>query len=335
MNTSFYLLRSQPLNTSLKIKITRSEKLKKNNQKMKPNFIVDFSPTEVTAPGPFGQVSSLLLSPGIKNSGWVFSSGCGDQKLIVPIGVNTVCCNARSRNLSVVNGKGENLRVLEHILPLKFLGLTDLEIKLESHVSGLGSLFGGIAKGWPPYIMPTTLWEFLTRLPLTQGDALKWQTIKKVCQWSYPNKRDGKEAFTKIEPSTSPTLTADIRISYPGLGTGRRFYDLSQLAQGDLLRIMSVGPQGWYRPIWFFKNVARLLRLPAYKCVEWPNMSSEEGRRETISRFLDHRFFDLLGAIALLAEGDCLPAVHVTSVCSGHFADLQVVKMAELGAIVS
>lgn len=270
-----------------------------------------------------GRKSLINFEAGDEDTGWTWSP---DGQTSQPINPEAIVCDTRNRNLCAHNGR-HRLQIMEHVLPLLFLGLDDMHLKAP--------------KQWPPYFMPATFWKHLEGNLQDTGEKMKWATVEKATGYRYPELRNGLNAFTRIRPHQKPTVIADIEVSYRGLGTRSKTYDLAAIPQDELLRILAVGPQGWYRPIGVMEPVLRLLRWPHIDTVVWPrfkkemNLTADGVRARTLDRFLDHRFLDLLGALALLAKDHYLPAVHVTSVCSGHEADLHAIKEATLGEIVS
>lgn len=273
---------------------------------------------EISGADVLGRPSLVTLGPCPNDQhGWSWST---DGEGFWPVTVLSTQCNSSLRHLYLYrNGKKAN--ILEHLLPLAFLGLRDIHMIAP--------------KPWLPYLMPGEVWKILEPHLQFEDERIRWKTVENTVRHGYKKKRDGHEAFTEIRPHSKPTLVVDITISYPGLGERKRVYDLSRTSNDELVRIMSVGPQGWYWPIGILELLLRWRKWPHINKVVWPRFGSVELREQTLDKFLDHRFLDILGALALLGRGQFLPAVHVESVCSGHEADLFAVKMAKDGPVIS
>jgi hypothetical protein len=275
------------------------------------------TPTTVTGPNVLGFRSSITFREGPGNGPWNWSRS-GKRNTFQNLNTDTVSCST-PRNLAAAQGD-HKIQILEHILPLRFLGLQSVSLVAPNR--------------WPPYFMPATFWKQLVGNTVDTGVPVKWNPVSGTTDQYYPDRRNGHIAFTKIEPHDKPTVIAHITISYKGLGEKSKTYDLSNISRDELLRIMSTGPQGWYEPIGLVERAVRLIRWPHANTIVWPRLKSEEERQATLDKFLDHRFLDLLGALALLGTGRHLPAARVTSVCSGHEADTGALKHAELRDLV-
>lgn len=267
----------------------------------------------------FGRRSEITLG-GRKSPGWSWSPRVHPTSQF-EIGVGNTICDKKLRNLRLTHfSPGKYLRVAEHILALRWLGLEGMNIVAPNE--------------WPPYLMPGEMWKYISSSAHDTGKQIKWQTSRESVRFDYPEKRGGMDAFVIAEPNGHPTFVANITISYNGLGTMSRTYDLSKIPQEEILRIMSVGPQGWY----WFRHIRWLMRQmgwPHSNRIVWPKFGTEAERQETLERFCEHRFVDLLGTFALLGHV-CkekefrLPALRVTSQCAGHDGDLQVAKEVRL-----
>ncbi len=267
---------------------------------------------------PDGGMSSLIFTPVSSRNGSshgpIIWKPSGSGILPEAMRPSAAAYNEYWRNINLRHSSGRKIHVIEH-LPFAILGLSDVCIETTSHL--------------PPYVMPGFVWEQLRPQLIETDERCRWKTPKSPVIWTYPELRNGREAFTKLEPSSKPTLTLDISISYKGIGEARGIFDIRKLGSDGLAEIMKVGPQGVY-PIWK-KLLAHLVTWPHLDTIVWPDVSSPEAAGRTLELFIAHRLTDVLGALMLLCHDGRLPAGHLTSVCSGHLADLMVVQEADKG----
>ncbi len=215
--------------------------------------------------------------------------------------------SCRRQWLEVSRGGMTHAMTLEHLLPLKFAGLLSSLIITDKSL---------------PYNARADL--FLTKMlenSIEVEEEMPLVTVREARQWTYPTKRGGQRSFTRIEPRNDGKLVLDISIDYPGLGGTKGIYEFPNLEL--LKRIAQVGSQGWPWSRYYISKFGQLCGIWVHhEELEWPHRFSRE---EALQRFLDHRCLDLLGALALLLDKSWLSAT-VTSVCSGHLADLEVCR---------
>ncbi len=219
----------------------------------------------------------------------------------------TVSC--RGQWLEVNDGSVTYAMTLEHLLPLKFAGLSGVVITAQKSL---------------PYNARAE--PFLSKMlenSIETEEVLPILTVARTHQWIYPAKRGGHMSYTKIEPRQDGKLVLDITIDYPGLGGTQQIYEFPDL---DLLkRIAQIGSQGFPWSRYYFSKFGQVFGFwTHHEELEWPHRFPRE---EALQRFVDHRCLDLLGALALLTDEAWLSAT-VTSVCSGHYADLEVCRQA-------
>ena len=229
------------------------------------------------------------------------------------INANTVT-TAFFQNLAVV-AQGETwAHVIEHLLPLRALGLLGATIE-SSHCL--------------PYTGSTE--EMIERV-LEASDIVEQhvpiQTVRESYIYTYPKPRGERTAFTSITPRNDGRLIISIIIKYPGLGSIQKLYNFPD--DELIATIGKVKAQGWPRARYWPSKMGSILGIwQHHNNAVWPQRSSNE---EVIEQFAHHRCLDLLGTIGLLMNGGFLSA-NVTSVCSGHVADLQVCRQAMKGLV--
>lgn len=232
---------------------------------------------------------------------------------VTPITPGNVVCD-RLWNLAVSVPGETRLHTLEHLIFLRHLGLFGATI-----YTGRSAPYDGTGEFFSGPILPRCE---------SRVEAVPVFTVWRTCGWTYPAKTwprrpAGYDGGTFIEPRDDGQLILDITVDYLGLGKFQRRYVFpnDQL----VLALARTHSQGWPRWTYWPSRLAGHFRWWRHHCHAcWPQ---EHEPRECLKRFCDHRAFDLLGALALLLDGRWLSA-NVTSICSGHKADLQAVRLA-------
>jgi UDP-3-O-acyl-N-acetylglucosamine deacetylase len=245
----------------------------------------------------FGRPAYIKFIPA-QLAGWMFRDN-GKGVPILPENVEY------GRN-NLVLAKGCKLHILEHLMVLKYLGLTNVCIESSS---------------WPPYFGRTQeIWEAIESSCVPSGDDVQWCTTTENVAFYYPKKRAGKHAYTEIRDHDEKKLEVKIIVDYPGLGCG----EINFCFPGNSLKYMfEARNQGWPSSRYYVSRFLSLLGWPHHNTAVWPQETP--GKEDLIRKFIIHRAADLLGALALLG-GDNLFAGRIVSVCSGHQADLEVIK---------
>lgn len=201
-----------------------------------------------------------------------------------------------------------SLAVWEHIAAMMYSGLTGVIVEGSPH---------------PPYHgRVSELWDALCPNIIDTGDEVAWCRPVQRTEWRYPEQRAG---FTRIEPHADPqnhSLDITIKIDYPGIGAVTK--DFSFPAAWPVLQeAFRVHAQGYSRRKWWAACFLSMFGWPHINSICWPH---EQSKEETTDLFLRHRLVDLLGGVSL-ASHDRLIAGRITSVCSGHLADLEVLRL--------
>lgn len=272
---------------------------------MKRKILRLTEPVTITGDPVFGRYkASVTLGPAQRNRphSWILLDPSG------PVSIepkNMVSCVLQ--NMAVRVGKKTTAHVFEHLLPLKAAGLLGVMVRHSTH-----SL---------PYFGNTT--PFLQAiLPLCEEveGEVPVRTVDRPYIWHYPEKRNGRSAFTSITPRHDGKLNLSITISYAGLGTHRMDFSFSG-ERREVEGIFRAKSQGY--PLKRYTTSRTLSKLGLWKHhdhVCWPqNLDTAEA----LDLFTKHRALDLLGALGTLMDGHWLSA-DVTSVCSGHDADMHV-----------
>ena len=229
----------------------------------------------------------------------------------VPINVYNVVC-AKAQNLAVRTMLGDHAHVLEHLLPLKFLGLRCVQFKSTHSLPYFGRGF-----------------EFVSAVhssnPKISSVSMPVETVKHECLWSYPAERVGREAYTLIRPRSDGKIVLRVTVDYEGLGALTKEYIFPD--DEEVVRLSRVRAQGWPMHRYHLSGWANAVGLwRHHDKVEWPQKYTPSAM--VLEKFADHRAYDLLGALALLADGRVFSA-DVESVCSGHRADIEAVRLAD------
>jgi hypothetical protein len=239
---------------------------------------------------------------------------------LIPITAENVVASTRFHNLAIRNPGNPNghvAHVLEHLLPLKAAGLLGATIRCSHCLPYSGS-------------MQPVLNRVLEASDLFD-EAVPVRTVGKKYRWEYPQPRGAENGvgFTEIEPSTDGQLVLDLTIHYPGQPKTQKIYPFPDL--DTMQRISGACAQGWPPKLYGLSKVAGYLGLWAHhNHVSWMQDHGIPVRQN----WLRHRCLDVLGAVSLLADGFWFAGI-VTSVCSGHVADLMVCKEIEREGLVA
>lgn len=201
------------------------------------------------------------------------------------------------------------LEVFEHIGSLRWFGLCDLVIESTS---------------WPPFHgRPLELWEAIKNsCEKDTSRDIPWYTLKEPVRWTYPKCRAGLTAFTEISPSTEKRLKIRVIGKYLGLPPYQLTYVFPDPALEEILAVHS---QGLPSMLYHLLKIPSLFGWPHHDKFVWQQNHAEE---EIWGKFVQHRVADLLGILTFLCR-DGLLSADVTSVCSGHKADINVVMTAD------
>lgn len=269
----------------------------------------------ITGKDVFGRPAHLMFRPQTAHADWQWDN----IKKVSQIDMDCVRVSKWGRHIYLETptikhyDHGTNqprLRIIEHLLPLRYMGIVGICIS---------------GSEWSPYLMPGQILEKLRPELYETSEEQHWFTLADSCRWQYTKLRAGKTAYTDLQPLDVPDVQASITIDYKGLGEIQKHFSLQALLRNDseFQRILSVGPQGAYP---FVRRIRKLPLIRNWEFVRrvcWPDYSSAEARQLTLEKFAEHRFVDLLGALALSCTLGQSFAVKVDSVCSGHFADVQ------------
>lgn len=243
----------------------------------------------------------------INNWYWRFDGGRGNVSL--PITPDIVsCCKRRTRLFNFCPRR--NLEIWEHLGVLRWFGLCGLIIS---------------SSPWPPYFgRPLEFWLAIKQeCQEDNSGEIRWHTLKQTVGGRY----NDENRFTIIKP-LSPNeqkLKVTIIIDYPGIGP----YEMNfSLPNNQLLEeICSSYSPGWPPPLYYLSKASSFFGWPHHNHTFWPG---GHYREEALKNFAYHRAADLLGALSLLCHGKSLLAAQVISWCSGHLADLEAVKKAQV-----
>jgi hypothetical protein len=266
-------------------------------------------PVGLYGPGYFGHLGKrgkIAFMPADNFGEWTWQI---DRKRFLQINPRIV--DTSTRRLRLIDSEGgsdKKFEVYEHTGALRF--------------TGLGNVLVSSSK-WPPCFGRTIeQWQALKPACRETSRDLSWYTPKRSFSWVYPRKRNGSVGFTEIHPSAEPKLSLEITCTYPGVGELVQDFTFPNLKL--LEEIFAVHTQGWPRKLYWPARVGALLGIPLYRTSNWPQ---EHASEDLIRLYIYHRALDLLGALSLLCL-DGMFAGRVVSHCSGHEADLHVVKAA-------
>lgn len=263
--------------------------------------------SKVTIEGPnlWGFKSKFIFCPLPPDYGWMWRS---NRSFLVSINPGIVDTKARRTRLYF---EGKKLQIFEHIGTLRWFRLCGVSITSSS---------------WPPYYgRSLEFWQAIK--PFCEEDTSKeinWYTLRKSVRWTYPKLRNNQTAFTEIRPNTKKELKIEIMCSYPGLGVWTNYFSFPNNER--LEELCAVYSQGWPPYLYYLLKIPSFFGWPHHKIATWVQ---EHGKGLIIlEQFINHRAADLLGSLSLLCR-DGLLSANVTSVCSGHKADIMAIFQAD------
>lgn len=241
----------------------------------------------------FGKESSITMVPH-EGSDWWWNGVKITSEILVPI--------KRGVSLSI---ERKSLQEFEHYGVLRYFGLQGVLI---------------IGSGWPPHFgRALDVWAVIQPMCEVVNEPLSYVTVKDYVHWNYETEI---HRYTSIQPINEPLLVVKLYIEYVGIGALSRTYTFPN----DVLlgNVLTAYTQGWPRWLRYGAIVLDKCGWPHYKTVQWA-----EGKEEYIlDQFALHRLQDLLGVLSVLCRGGMFTGI-VTSHCSGHLADINVVKAAK------
>lgn len=252
-----------------------------------------------------GLKGKLTFYPLDSKNGWMWRS---KESFLISINPAIVDNKVRRTRLYF---QGRKLQIYEHIGVLRWFGLCGVSI--ESTL-------------WPPYYgRAFEFWQAIK--PLCEVDTSKdinWYTVREPVKWTYPKPRNNQTAFTEIRPNAKKELKMKITCNYPGMGAWTSYFSFPNNEKLEEL-CLAYG-QGWPPYLYHFSKIASKCGWPHHKASTWVQ---EHGKGLiTLEQFINHRAADLLGALSLLCR-DGLLSASVTSICSGHEADINAIIRAD------
>ena len=244
----------------------------------------------------WGRRAKITFSPTTKE-GWYWNTG----NHIVPID-HRIAHGATGR--IELRYKKAVLPIYEHIGPLRFEGIDNVEITLHSPWP---PYFGGMCGYYPGFLLEGMLEATNCALP-----------------WIQPRQEYLHNSYNKLNASTeikkSAVFSLLVYSKWPGLPEYYEEIQFSKLAPDDRWKFWNAKPQGTV----FRKKVATIIGWPNMGYVSWKN---EAHPKEVSYRWWCHRVQDILGCLSL-AHHRALPLLRYESFCAGHNQDLIVLKNA-------
>ena len=257
-------------------------------------------PVVVSGKDVFGRRAYLVFEP-TEEGGWWWRPNQSNLSKIIEVRWENAGHMVLPGLLYLKHGEVQ-MNIIEHILPMRFLGLD-------------GVIFQG--SRWPPY--HGRVLEVLERLMEQVEETEKemsWIEPAQSVKWSYSN---GRQGFVEIVPHkhlSKPCLSVEVTVDYAGIGKETvcaNFPDDLSMVEG----IFSARAQGWPSWRYYLCLVASAFGWPHFRAITWPQRLSAN---EAINLFAWHRVADLLGGFSLTSPFD-LPSARVVSYCAGHEAD--------------
>ena len=257
------------------------------------------SPVTVTGRNFFGFESSLTFST-TTDLGWYWRPY--EEEPVLPI--NSKLLEYSFRRLRLRHGH-HALETIEHILPLRWTGLTGVVVS--------GDRF-------PPFYGRTKeLWDALRPHCVASREPTEWCTIEDTKRHRYDTAGKAQfERVTEVHPwrygESTRLLDIEAYVDYKGVG---KHAEICMFPDDVLLEeIFGTHSQG-YPPWWYL--LARFTHLRDR--VTWPQKCGEE----TARLFALHRTLDILGAFAAV-DHKRLPVGKIRSHCGGHAGDYHLIK---------
>ncbi|MES2087691.1 MAG: hypothetical protein V4467_01715 [Patescibacteria group bacterium] len=257
-------------------------------------------PVTITGLDCFGRKAWLTLSP-TDEPGWHWKPYLG-HNLLLPIDWRIAKYSKLFRFL-YLHHEGLKLRIIEHVLPLRFTGLDGVIVT---------------GSGWPPYHGRCwDLWDVVKPKTLEIDENVSWITPTRKYEWGY-SVSGRSVTLCPIRFESMPNLQVRVEINYPGLGEKNAHLvfpgDLEVLEEIFRARAQGWPPKRRYAFCW----LASLFGSPMINTVCWPQKYS---KAQALQKFLFHRVQDILGGTAL-SHHSALMAGTIMSCRGGHEADL-------------
>lgn len=249
----------------------------------------------------FGQQATITFKP-VNEHGlfWKVNGNC--------LPVDMTIAHRLSKMLRLRKDLMSSLEIFEHIGPLVFSGVDGVVVKS--------------SRRFPPFRPVGSFWQAIKPNCKPNGQRLDRLFVSRKVNWTYPDKRNGLDAFTEIRPGAGD-LVLEIRCNYRGLGDHTEQLVISE--PKTLERIYNAKTQGWPASKYWCSWIAQSLGWPNHNWVVWPQLQSA---KETLELFILHRAQDLLGALSLLCKNGRIFSGYVISCCSGHEADFHAIQEA-------
>ena len=217
--------------------------------------------------------------------------------------INSDLLHHNQRRLNLICGSSR-LELFEHIGVLRWLGLDGVVVR---------------SPRWPPYIRSGEMWEQLqSHCTPNLNATIPRVTVGQTIESTYPG---GSRRYTKISPSRDDLLEVTLVIDYPGVGRKELHYVDSDPLDTALLAYFI----GWPPAMHYVSRGFGAIGWPHHQRIQW---SPENSPDATLAHWANHRLIDLLGALSVIHPTGLL-AGHVESYCSGHAADLEVIKASQ------
>ena len=272
-------------------------------------------PVTVTGSNFFGWPSHITFSPVPStvpqhlHDSWLWRPN-GEAHHPIPIDPSVV--EYRKRRLRLANVHSY-LEVIEHIAPLRWLGINGLV--LEGH-------------GWTPYHgRPHEYFDALQSHLCPSGSQVQWYLPQREIYYKHQDEMGGYSLFIPQDPTLAPNLNLKVTVRYPVVGkiTVHRSLPSQHLLLRNDFRAYTQG-----LPHWLYYLSAIGQHFPLWKHhghVNWylKETPSPKHMEATLDAFASHRITDLLGALALVHPSRLL-AGTVISVFGGHQDDLAFIK---------
>lgn len=256
----------------------------------------------VTGKDFWGRPAQITFEP-YDAPGWYWKHHPDEE----PVQISAHLLQRRPRQV-VLAHEGAVLEAFEHIAPLRWMGLVDgVCIFSSAHPPFFGRTF----EFWRA-IMPKCSISYSRKVPwCTVSDSVRATLTK-------------RSRYTEIKCLDEGYCRLSLSCSYKGLGD--KELQVESLDEGIIQAAFFAYTQGWPPPLYYPSSVAALFGWPHHKHILWPQKCPSNDH--TLILFLQHRLLDVLGAMAFVHPVALLSA-HITSVASGHEADITAIKQAQ------
>ncbi len=262
-------------------------------------------PVEIVGPDPFGRKAWLRFEP-VSAPGWHWRPR-REHQLLIPIDYG-IAKHRVSPGFLYLEYQGQTLRVVEHIISLRFTGLDGVA------VSG---------SPWPPYHgRPWEAWQAVKSEVEETEESVCWLDPIADTRWEYPPNERGGFVCVRRTGTFLPGLVVGVSINYLGLGDRTQYKSFGSGSLADLEEVFVARAQGWPKWRYHLCRLGSRWGCPLLNSVCWPQTMSSD---DALNEFVLHRIGDLLGGFAL-ASHEALVKGNVFSHCAGHRADLELVK---------